>query len=236
MHLLVVEDEDAIRHALTRGLATLGVTVAAAASLSEARERVAVKRPDALVSDLKLPDGTGLDLARELGVPFVLMTGYGTFDDAVAALRLGCIDFFTKPVPIRDLRHAVDRIRGRLHAGPTVVEAPAEAVVVASPGEGDAVVRLGAAGWSTPDDARAAWGRLQTLAPAASHRQVLAECLQAVGSGRAVVNLRDDRWLLRMRSECGVSWTDEVKRVVEDCASSVHWSSDGCFVECVHGD
>ncbi|MCK6489862.1 MAG: response regulator [Planctomycetes bacterium] len=236
MHLLVVEDEDAIRHALTRGLATLGVTVSAAASLGEARELVAAKRPDALVSDLKLPDGTGLDLARELGVPFVLMTGYGTFDDAVAALRLGCIDFFTKPVPMRDLRHAVDRIRGRLHAGPTVVEAPAEAVVVASPGEGDAVVRLGAAGWTTPDDARAAWSRLQTLAPAASHRQVLAECLQAVGSGRAVVNLRDDRWLLRMRSECGVSWTDEVKRVVEDCASSVHWSSDGCFVECVHGD
>lgn len=234
MHLLVVEDEDAIRSALTRGLASAGTSVAAAASLGAARELAMARRPDALVSDLKLPDGTGIELARELGVPFVLMTGYGTFDDAVAALRLGCVDFFTKPVPIRDLRHALDRIRGRLHEGPSVVEAPAEAVVVASPREGDAVVRLGSALWSAPAGARQAWQRLLPLAPALGHRQVLAECLQAVGSGRAVVNLRDDRWLLRIRSECGVTWPDEVRQVVEDQASTSHWSSDGCFVECTH--
>lgn len=236
MHLLVVEDEDAIRSALTRGLASAGTSVAAAASLAAARELALARRPDALVSDLKLPDGTGIELARELGVPFVLMTGYGTFDDAVAALRLGCVDFFTKPVPIRDVRHALDRIRGRLHEGPSVVEAPAEAVVVASPREGDAVVRLGSAVWNGVEEARQAWQRLLPLAPALPHRQVLAECLQAVGSGRAVINLRDDRWLLRVRSECGLAWPDEVRLVVEEQASASHWSSDGCFVECTHGD
>jgi len=113
MRLLIVEDEAAIRSALARGLAQGGNEVIAAASLAEAREIARTRPPEALLSDLKLPDGSGLDFAGELGVPFIMMSGYASFDDAVAALRMGGVDFFTKPVAIKDLRRALERLQAR---------------------------------------------------------------------------------------------------------------------------
>ncbi len=108
MRLRVVEDEGSIRPALARGLGPYGHRIGTASCLSEARALTAKRQPEALISDLKLSDGNGLALAlaEELGVPFLQMTGYGTFDDAVRSMRLGCHDFFTKPVTIKDVARA----------------------------------------------------------------------------------------------------------------------------------
>ncbi len=111
MRILVVEDEDSIRTALVRAFTRDGHEVRAAADLGEAQAFVSGWTPDLAVSDLKLPDGNGLDLMDRLRVPFIMLSGYATYDDAVRALRCGAVDFFTKPVAIKDIRAAIGGAR-----------------------------------------------------------------------------------------------------------------------------
>ena len=101
MNLLLVEDEPAIRTALTRALKRWGHTVMAADSIGAGHKTAAEHRVEGIISDLKLPDGSGLEMAINLGLPFIMMSGYGNFEDAVGALRHGCVDFLTKPVKLR---------------------------------------------------------------------------------------------------------------------------------------
>lgn len=110
MRILLIEDEDSIRGALTKAFERDGHNVRAAASITEGRALLADWNPQLSVSDLKLPDGDGLELVGSLGIPFVMLSGYATYDDAVRALRLGAVDFFTKPVAIKDVRAAIARI------------------------------------------------------------------------------------------------------------------------------
>lgn len=232
MHLLLVEDEDAIRSALARGLASGGNTVDAAATLAEGRAKAAVRRPDALVTDLKLPDGLGLDLAEELGVPFVQMTGYGTFDDAVRAIRLGCVEFFTKPVALRDLRRAIERIDGRISAdGGLRVLDPAHQRLLRVDGDRPEtrpfVVTTADWGEATRGDA---FATLSFAAPGLRHRQVVAELLQLVPTGRLVINHDNRRWL---------AWLDvgdlipdgrdhtDARSLLGSLTQTVRWLADG---------
>ncbi len=239
MHVLLVEDEHAIRSALTRGLATPGITVDGAATLAEARAKAAMRHPDALVTDLKLPDGLGLDLAQELGVPFVQMTGYGTFDDAVRAIRLGCVDFFIKPVSLRDLRRALEHIAGRVatDASPTVVD-PERGIALRVIGDRPEQRPLAIAQfqWQSPAEAPTAWQALQSgtlgapIAPSLRHRQVIAELVRLVPAGRIVINRDDRQW---------VAWLDtgdlipdgrdfpECRSHLQFLARRVTWLADG---------
>ncbi len=236
MHLLLVEDEDAIRSALTRGLASGGNTVDGAATLAEARAKAAKRHPDALVTDLKLPDGLGLDLAEELGVPFIQMTGYGTFDDAVRAIRLGCVEFFIKPVSLRDLRRALERVAGRVvsDATPTVID-PERGISLRIIGDRPEPRPLAIAhtSWHSPATALAAWHTLQAAAPCLRHRQVVAELLRFVPSGRMVINRDERQW---------VAWLDTGDLIPDgrdfpECRSHLHtlarrvtWLADGGVV------
>lgn len=230
MRVLLLEDEDAIRSALTRGLRQHGHQVEAAASLAEARALAQRFHPEALVSDLKLPDGNGLDLAGELGLPSVLMTGYGTFDDAVRAMRLGCIDFFTKPVPIRDVARALERIATRPQAGPAAIDTAGEVVVA----EGGSVrqVRALAVAWSEPTDARMQLDQLAALLPTALHRLVAAELLQAAPAGRLVLNLDAGRWCAWLRAPVDWAAQDDRRRLVACVCTRVAWLPNGVLVEC----
>ena len=117
MRILLIEDEDSIRAALVRALERDGHQVRAAASIVEGRAQLSGWAPEMAVSDLKLPDGDGLDLLSTIGVPFVMISGYATYDDAVRALRCGAVDFFTKPVAIKDIRAAIARFSPRPLAG-----------------------------------------------------------------------------------------------------------------------
>jgi DNA-binding NtrC family response regulator len=106
--ILLVEDETDLRHIVAESLEAQGFAVAQAADAADALGRLEGFAYDGLVLDLALPDGNGMDvldaaLSRYPGIRSVVMTGSGGVPEAVAAIKRGAIDFFTKPFPLRDL-------------------------------------------------------------------------------------------------------------------------------------
>ncbi len=103
LSVLVVDDDPGIVRGLARVLEGLGADVTGVASVREARLSLAENTPDAVLADLQLKDGTGLELLPEyLGRhpdgAFYMITGHGSVDNAVAALRQGARHYFEKPV------------------------------------------------------------------------------------------------------------------------------------------
>jgi DNA-binding NtrC family response regulator len=112
--LLLVEDEPALRLGLRIFLESRGFLVAAAADLSEARALFHRERPDAVVLDYLLPDGNALDFLPELlavdpQLPVIVLTGHGSIDLAVRAIKEGAENFLTKPVEMPTLAIIIDR-------------------------------------------------------------------------------------------------------------------------------
>jgi DNA-binding NtrC family response regulator len=113
--VLVVDDEESIRFGLGRLLAQRGAQTEAAPSIGAAAGLVDRFRPDAILLDLKLPDADGLSGLRRLResrpeARIVMMTGYGTIEDAVEAVKAGAEDFLTKPVAAEHLFHVLGRL------------------------------------------------------------------------------------------------------------------------------
>jgi two-component system response regulator PilR (NtrC family) len=99
--VLLVEDEPGFRDVLQMGLAGQGFETAAAAGILEARNALLGGPFDAVVSDLRLKDGSGIELLtwmkeRDLKVPVVILTAFATTETTVQALNLGAVDFLTK--------------------------------------------------------------------------------------------------------------------------------------------
>jgi len=117
MRILIVDDERAIRSALSTALSMEGMQSEEAADLASARRALTVGGHDAVLLDLRLPDGDGLSLFDDPGIdcPVVVMSGHGTMDDVVRALRRGARDYLEKPVGpdrvIVTLRNAVELSR-----------------------------------------------------------------------------------------------------------------------------
>jgi DNA-binding response OmpR family regulator len=109
MHLLVVEDEDAIAEPLVDGLRREGFDVTRVANGTDALEAAAC---DLVLLDLRLPDIDGLDVCRELRersrVPIIVVTARGEEADRVVGLELGADDYLVKPYGLREL---IARIR-----------------------------------------------------------------------------------------------------------------------------
>ncbi len=99
---LVVDDDRGFALGLTRRGAAEGFEVVAAHTLAEARAQMALRAPDIVLADLRLPDGSGADLLDGLegaSVPeLVLITGHASVETAVDVLRRGAVDYLTKPV------------------------------------------------------------------------------------------------------------------------------------------
>ena len=100
--VLVVDDDSAMREMLVSLLEDHGFQASAAASAEEAVEKVRETEFDAVVSDIRMPGKTGLDLLGELReiraeMPVILMTAFGSIDSAVEAMRAGAFDYITKP-------------------------------------------------------------------------------------------------------------------------------------------
>ena len=103
--LLVVDDEKNIREGLAAGLELAGYEVVTAADGNEALKRFLKGDIDLVISDLKMPGLSGVELLERIqaeipGTPVMLLTGHGTVETAVEAMRLGAWDFLTKPVNI----------------------------------------------------------------------------------------------------------------------------------------
>jgi two-component system response regulator PilR (NtrC family) len=99
--ILIVEDEASFRDVLEMGLGPKGFETLAVGTLAEAERILAVTPFDAVVSDLRLKDGSGIDLLRwmnerGLDTPVVIMTAFATTETTVQALNLGAVDFLTK--------------------------------------------------------------------------------------------------------------------------------------------
>ncbi len=112
--ILVVDDQDSIRHFVSKTLEESGFTVLSAGSVRETRQVLEHDMPDLLLLDLKLPDGTGLELLREVKrlqpeVPIILMTAFGEVDTAVEAMSAGAFWFVKKPFQNDELLALVGR-------------------------------------------------------------------------------------------------------------------------------
>jgi two-component system, NtrC family, response regulator AtoC len=114
VRILVVDDDRSILRTLSLHLAPAH-DVTTAPSLAEARARAVSARPELIVLDLKLPDGTGLDLLKSLRssgdhTPVLLVTGHGDLESAIDAMREGAADYIRKPIDIDELDAAVARV------------------------------------------------------------------------------------------------------------------------------
>jgi two-component system, NtrC family, response regulator AtoC len=112
---LIVEDDPAVLHALTEFVASVGFNVRTAEGLEKARSELKEESFDVVLSDLQLPDGSALDLLRELESPpttdIVLITGHASVDTAVEAFRGGVIDYLTKPIDMARLQKILANVQ-----------------------------------------------------------------------------------------------------------------------------
>jgi DNA-binding NtrC family response regulator len=113
-HVLIVDDHVNAREALAALAANEGFTTATAGSLAEARIQLVRQRPDVVLMDLRLPDGSGMDLLEDLedraSIETVLITGHASVETAVEALRLGASDYLVKPVNLQRLKAVLARV------------------------------------------------------------------------------------------------------------------------------
>src|SRR5688500_11120270 len=110
--VLVVDDEPDLRTLYELTLLREGYRVDAAATLAEAWQLLEDRRFDAVITDMRLPDGLGLDLLLRMGAQqraerCIVMTAYGSAENAVEALKAGAFDYLTKPVDLKQFRSVV---------------------------------------------------------------------------------------------------------------------------------
>ena len=113
--ILIVEDEESYQDALNVGLSVEGFVVVGATNIAEARVLLASAKPDLVLLDVMLPDGSGIDYCRELHdtthIPVIMVTARTSEVDVVLGLEIGAADYVTKPYRLREL---VARIRAVL--------------------------------------------------------------------------------------------------------------------------
>ncbi len=110
--LLIVDDDDPLRGRLSRAMEKKGFVVKEAKSIKESIELVKKSPPNFALIDLRLEDGNGLDVVKELSKRrkdsrIVMLTGYGNLPTAVAAVKAGAIDYIAKPVDADDVEAAL---------------------------------------------------------------------------------------------------------------------------------
>ncbi len=110
---LIIDDEADILTLLGISLARMGIQADKAVSLSEARAKLASTTYDFCLTDMRLPDGNGLDLVREIGehhpgLPVAVITAHGDMQSAIDALKSGAFDFVNKPLDLERLRDMVE--------------------------------------------------------------------------------------------------------------------------------
>lgn len=118
MDLLIVDDEASLRDMMTIVFEEEGWHVDAAATLAEGRASIAKNEPDLVLCDLMVPDGSGIDLIRDVkasnpSVAFIMITAHTSTKSAVDALKAGAFDYIAKPFDVEELkiivRKAVER-------------------------------------------------------------------------------------------------------------------------------
>ncbi len=120
LHVLVVDDEPALRQILAAAVSKAGYSVDQASGVVEATAKLARGDVDVSLCDIKMPDGNGIDLVRScraagIETTFIMVTGFASLETAVEALRAGASDYITKPVRYEEVVHRlsqIDALRG----------------------------------------------------------------------------------------------------------------------------
>jgi two-component system response regulator RegA len=116
--ILVVDDDDRFRERLVRAFADRGHDAQGARDAAEARSFAEADSPEWAVVDLRMPGSSGLEVLRELlaidpATRIVVLTGYGSIATAVEAVRLGAVDYLTKPADADQILAALSGVRPR---------------------------------------------------------------------------------------------------------------------------
>lgn len=112
--ILIIDDEDILAWSIDTELKSMGAETLTAGTIKDALERFRSWSPDIIISDLRLPDGNGMDLLNtwkkeKPSMPVILITAHGAVDSAITALRLGAFDYMQKPFDMKNLVAAVNR-------------------------------------------------------------------------------------------------------------------------------
>lgn len=110
--LMVLDDDAPFRTRLAQALTRRGFTVSAVGSVSEAKDIARLNPPAFAVLDLRLEDGSGLEVVEVLqnnreDVRAIMLTGYGALATAVAAVKAGAVDYLSKPADVEDIIKAL---------------------------------------------------------------------------------------------------------------------------------
>lgn len=114
MRILLVDDNEELLYSLCRTFKSAGFTVSSATDAESAMDKLPHEHPDVVLTDLRLPGRSGLDLLRAVremlpGVPVLIVTAYGDDESCEAAHQLGAYAMLTKPVFRQELLTTVDR-------------------------------------------------------------------------------------------------------------------------------
>ncbi len=110
--VLIVDDEPDILELLSLTLTRMGVASQCAENVQQAREQLGNNHFDLCLTDMRLPDGNGIDLIRYMqenysNIPVAMITAHGNMDSAIEALKAGAFDFLSKPVELQQLRELI---------------------------------------------------------------------------------------------------------------------------------
>ena len=185
--LRVVDDEPDLRTLYELTLLREGYDVDSAGSVEDAWARLAERSYSAVISDMRLPDGTGMDLLRRLEATqrserVVVITAYGSPENAVEALKAGAFDYLTKPVDLRQFRSVVAAALGRSSASAAL---PARTAPGGAPAGAQGAGRV--AGPTSHPGAAAPHVSVPRLAGVASAMQRLAGASPAMQQVRALI-------------------------------------------------
>lgn len=128
--VLIVDDEPDIREVLELTLGRMNLETRSAANVDEARHLLQEFTFDLCLTDMRLPDGNGIELVRDIQekypyLPVAVITAYGNMETAIAALKAGAFDFVSKPLDLNDLRNIVrSALRVSQTPGPSGADAP----------------------------------------------------------------------------------------------------------------
>lgn len=114
-HILVVDDEPLVRHSLGELLTMSGYTVSTAQNGKEALDLLKSYSADIVIADIKMPEMDGIQLLKQIKagspeVPVILITGYGSIESAVNAIKEGAYDYITKPIVDSEIKIVIERL------------------------------------------------------------------------------------------------------------------------------
>jgi two-component system response regulator PilR (NtrC family) len=146
--ILVVDDEPDLRTLYELTLLREGYQLESAADLTEARLLLKQASFDVVITDMRLPDGLGLELLREIADAqrrerCIVITAYGSAENAVEALKAGAFDYLTKPVDLKQLRSAVSAsLQSQRHPAQVPSDQPVSVTPAPPPGGVQALSRI----------------------------------------------------------------------------------------------